>query len=89
MLNDVLKRSKDTTMDILENSIDPEDTRTLKLYNLSKRGSGVSKVDVEKALIDLDLGMEVTDLDENQLDFLVLYIQMTREDIDNAVSMSQ
>ena len=89
MLNDVLKRSKDTTMDILENSINPEDTKTLKLYNLSKRGSGVSKVDVEKALIKLDLDMEITDLDENQLDFLVLYIQMTREDVENAVKMSQ
>jgi len=33
--------------------------------------------------------MEITDLDENQLDFLVLYIQMTREDVENAVKMSQ
>ena len=89
MLTDVLRRAKDTTMDILENSIDPNDTKTLKLYNLSKKSSGVSKVDVEKALVKLNLDIKLTDLDENQLDFLVNYMQAVRDDKANSVLLSQ
>jgi len=56
---------------------------------LSKRGSGVSKVDVEKALVKLNLDIKLTDLDENQLDFLVNYMQAVRDDKANSVLLSQ
>ena len=80
MLSDVISRSKTATMDTLERSIDPEDSRTLKLYKLTNGSRGVSKNVVDKALEELDLGIEVEDLDENQLEFLINYIEVKKED---------
>tara|TARA_B100000780_G_C20916915_1_gene365173 strand:- start:292 stop:732 length:441 start_codon:yes stop_codon:yes gene_type:complete len=88
MLADVLKRSKKTTMDILENSIDPNDRKTLKLYNISKGGKGSTKSDVTKAMKELNLDMEITDLDDNQLDFLILYLDAVKDDLSSVVSGS-
>jgi hypothetical protein len=80
MFNGALERAKKSTINVLENSIDPKDKRTLKLYNLSKGVSGSSKADLERALVALNIDMEITDLDENQLDFLTMYIQLQREE---------
>lgn len=80
MLSDVISRSKTATMDTLERSIDPEDSRTLKLYKLTNGSRGVSKNVVDKALAELNLDIEVEDLDENQLEFLINYIEVKKED---------
>jgi len=89
ILSDVLKRSKEDVVDILERSIDRNDERTLSLYKLSKKGSGISKEDVEKALVSLDIDLEITDLDKNQLDFLVNYLELSKEGTDMEVLRSQ
>ena len=89
ILSDVLKRSKEDVVDILERSIDRNDERTLSLYKLSKKGSGISKEDVEKALVSLDIDLEITDLDKNQLDFLVNYLELSKEGMDREVLRSQ
>ena len=88
MLSNVLERSRDTTMDILENSIDPNDRKTLKLYNISKGGKGTTKSDVTKAMKKLNLDMEIKDLDDNQLDFLILYLDAVKDDLSSVVSGS-
>ncbi len=88
ILGDVIKRSKELVVSVLENSINPDDKRTNKLFNLSKKGSGVSQVDVSKALKKLDLDLEITDLDENQLDFLIAYLELKDEDIKKEVEAS-
>ncbi len=80
LLNGVIAKAKKSTIDILERSIDPNDKKTLKLYNLSKGRAGINKTEVEKALKDLNLDMDITDLDENQLDFLINYMEAMRED---------
>jgi len=77
MLRLTLSRSNKETVEILENSIAPEDSRTLNLYKLSKKGSGVSKDDVEEALRKLNIDKEITDLDENQLNFLIDYLELS------------
>jgi len=89
MLTDVLKRSKETTLDILENSIDPKDRKTFKLYELSKRGGGISKKEIEKTLRELDIEVELADLDANQIDFLETYLSMKKEDLGRAIEGSR
>jgi len=89
MLTDVLKRSKETTLDILENSIDPNDRKTFKLYELSKRGGGISKKVIEKTLRELDIDVELADLDANQIDFLETYLSMKKEDLGRAIEGSR
>ena len=64
-------------MELFENSINPEDSRTLNLYKLSRKGSGVSKDEVEEALNKLNIDKKITDLDENQLNFLVDYLDLS------------
>jgi hypothetical protein len=80
MLSDVLSRSKTTTMDILKDSSDPTDTRTLKFYELTNGTRGISKNDVDKALVSLKIDKEITELDENQLDFLITYLELKKDD---------
>ena len=89
MLTDVLSRSKETTLDILENSIDPNDRKTFKLYELSKRGGGISKKELEKTLKELNIGVELVDLDANQIDFLETYLSMKKEDLKRDVEGSR
>jgi hypothetical protein len=77
MLRLTLTRSNKETVELFENSINPEDSRTLNLYKLSRKGSGVSKDDVEEALNKLNIDKKITDLDENQLNFLVDYLDLS------------
>ena len=77
------------TLYVLEGSIDRNDERTLNLYKLSRKGSGISKEDVEKALISLDIDKDVTDLDKNQLSFLVYYLELSKEEEESKVLLSQ
>jgi hypothetical protein len=85
MLRDTITLAKKDVMGLLESSIDPRDTRTLKLWNLSKRGGGVSEEDVTKALRDLGIEKEVTELNSVQLDFLLNYIEMQKEELKGLV----
>jgi hypothetical protein len=80
MLSDVLSRSKTTTMEILKGSSDPTDTRTLKFYELTNGTRGISKEDVDKALVNLKIDKEITELDENQLNFLITYLELKKDD---------
>ena len=89
ILSDVLARSKSDVVDVLEGSIDRNDERTLSLYKLSNKNSGISKEDVEKALISLDIDKDVTDLDKNQLSFLVYYLELSKEEEESKVLLSQ
>jgi len=81
LLGEVLKKAKKQTTDILELSLAPEDSRTNKLYKISKKGSGVTKEDVDKALTKLDIDVDITELDENQLDFLMYYLEAQKDEV--------
>ena len=81
LLGEVLKKAKKQTTDILELSLSPEDSRTNKLYKISKKGSGVTKQDVDKALTKLDIDVDITELDENQLDFLMYYLEAQKDEV--------
>ena len=81
LLGEVLKKAKKQTTDILELSLAPEDSRTNKLYKISKKGSGVTKEDVDKALTKLDIDVDITELDENQLDFLMYYLETQKDEV--------
>ena len=43
---------------------------------------------VTKAMKELNLDMEITDLDDNQLDFLILYLDAVKDDLSSVVSGS-
>jgi hypothetical protein len=81
LLSEVLKKAKKQTTDILQLSLAPEDSRTNKLYKISKKGSGVTKEDVDKALTKLDIDVDITELDENQLDFLMYYLEAQKDEV--------
>ena len=81
LLGEVLRKAKKQTTDILELSLAPEDSRTNKLYKISKKGSGVTKEDVDKALTKLDIDVDITELDENQLDFLMYYLEAQKDEV--------
>ena len=81
LLGEVLRKAKKQTTDILELSLAPEDSRTNKLYKISKKGSGVTKEDVDKALTKLDIDVDITELDENQLDFLMHYLEAQKDEV--------
>ena len=81
LLGEVLRKAKKKTIDILELSISPEDSRTNKLYKISKKGSGVTKQGVEKALEALDIEKDITDLNENELDFLMTYLELQKDEV--------
>jgi len=81
LLGEVLKKAKKQTTGLLERSLAPEDSRTNKLYKISKKGSGVTKEDVDKALTKLDIDVDITELDENQLDFLMYYLEAQKDEV--------
>jgi hypothetical protein len=81
LLGEVLRKAKKRTTDLLEGSLAPEDSRTNKLYKISKKGSGVTKEDVDKALTKLDIDVDITELDENQLDFLMTYLELQKDEV--------
>jgi hypothetical protein len=41
---------------------------------------GISKEDVDKALVNLKIDKEITELDENQLNFLITYLELKKDD---------
>ena len=51
------------------------------MYKISKKGSGVTKEDVDKALTKLDIDVDITELDENQLDFLMYYLEAQKDEV--------
>ena len=81
LLTEVLSKAKKQTTGLLERSLAPEDSRTNKLYKISKKGSGVTKEDVDKALTKLDIDVDITELDENQLDFLMYYLEAQKDEV--------
>ena len=89
ILDAVMSNAKNNIIKVLEGSLDPKDTRTLKLYNLSKGTAGKTKSTVSAALKELDLDMDVTELNENQLNFLITYLDLKKDDLARAVKASQ
>tara|TARA_R110002072_G_scaffold300949_1_gene479289 strand:- start:4 stop:444 length:441 start_codon:yes stop_codon:yes gene_type:complete len=81
LLGEVLRKAKKKTIDILELSIAPEHKRTSNLYKISRKGSGVTKQGVEKALEALDIEKDITDLNENELDFLMTYLELQKDEV--------
>ena len=54
----------------LKYSIDPENRRMGMMYDLTKRNGGYSDKEIRDALQEMGVEGDVTDLDENQLNFL-------------------
>jgi len=77
ILSSVLSESKKDVKAALERSFDPSDTRTLKMFQMSNEST---KDEVAKALVDLKIDKEITDLDENQLDFLIIYLGIGKKE---------
>ena len=77
ILSSVLSESKKDVKAALERSFDPSDTRTLKMFQMSNDST---KDEVAKALVDLKIDKEITDLDENQLDFLIIYLGLGKKE---------
>ena len=66
----IIANAKESAMLELQYSINPEDRRMGMMYDISKRSGGYSDTEIRQALDEMDLKQDVTDLDENQLDFL-------------------
>jgi hypothetical protein len=66
----ILSRAKESAMLELKYSIDPENRRMGIMYDLTKRNGGYSDKEIREALQDMGIEGDVTDLDENQLNFL-------------------
>jgi len=66
----ILTRAKEAAMLELKYSIDPENRRMGMMYDLTKRNGGYSDKEIRDALQEMGVEGDVTDLDENQLNFL-------------------
>ena len=66
----IIPKAKESAMLELQYSINPDDRRMGMMYDISKRSGGYSDKEIRQALDEMDLKQDVTDLDENQLDFL-------------------
>jgi hypothetical protein len=88
MLSGVTRIAKEKLVAVLKASTDPNDTALLTLYDLSKKGGKVSRSELTSALKDLNLGKEVSDLSQEQLNFLVHYIELRKEEAGAAVDQA-
>ena len=81
ILADILKEARDSTVSALENTYDPEDRRMGKLYDISKRGSGIKETELQAAMRELGLSVDMADLESDQIDFLKYYIKLGKQGI--------
>jgi hypothetical protein len=81
ILADILKEARDATVDALEKTYDPENIRMGKLYNISKRGSGIKETELQAAIRDLGLTVDMADLESEQIDFLEYYIKSGKQGV--------
>lgn len=79
MITRVISKSKSEVLDILEASFDVRDDRTLLLWKLGT-SSFVSKKDLNKYLADMNIGDDPSKLSDAQLEILVDYIQLEKDE---------
>ena len=71
----------------LENSYSNQDSKTAKLFKLSN-GNTAEKL-VIKAIEKLNLDIDLTEMTEEEIDFLVYYIKLNKDDQkDRATSLT-
>ena len=78
MISRVISEAKKEIRSLLENSFDPEDTRTSLLFKLGE-GSFVNKKDLAQYLKDMGFDQDPSKLDTEQIQLLVGYIELDKE----------
>jgi hypothetical protein len=78
LISDVISDSKKTALEFLGASFDKEDRKSVLLYKLGQ-SSFIKKNDLRSLLNDMDLGDDPSELDTEQLNFLITYIEMQKD----------
>ena len=78
MISRVISEAKKEIRSLLENSFNPEDTRTSLLFKLGE-GSFVNKKDLAQYLKDMGFDQDPSKLDTEQIQLLVGYIELDKE----------
>ena len=76
-----MRRAKKRALAELYRSGNPTDKRHREMFKLSYRGSGVSMVDMEKALEEIGIDKKVEDLSYDQLRLLRRFLKMEKRDL--------
>ena len=79
LISRVISEAKKEIRSLLENSFDPEDTRTSLLFKLGE-GSFVNKKDLAQYLVDMGFEDDPSKLDTEQIQLLVGYIELIKEE---------
>ena len=79
LISRVISEAKKEIRSLLENSFDPEDTRTSLLFKLGE-GSFVNKKDLAQYLVDMGFEDDPSKLDTEQIQLLVGYIELMKEE---------
>jgi len=86
-LSKILSMAKEDVLFSLENSYSNKDSKTAKLFKLSN-GNTAEKA-VIKAIKELNLDIDFTEMTEEEIDFLVYYIKLNKDDQkDRATSLT-
>lgn len=86
-LSKILSMAKKDVLFSLENSYSNQDSKTAKLFKLSN-GNTAEKL-VIKAIEKLNLDIDLTEMTEEEIDFLVYYIKLNKDDQkDRATSLT-
>ena len=79
LISRMISEAKKDIRAMLENSYDPSDTRTSLLFKLGE-GSFVNKKDLARYLNDMGFDEDPSKLDTEQLQFLIGYIELIKEE---------
>jgi len=77
----IITPAKNDALLELKYSLNPDDRRMEIMYDISKRSGGYSDKQVREALEDIEFDGDITDLDENQLDFLRYTLEENKRDM--------
>ncbi len=79
LISRVISEAKKEIRSLLENSFDPEDTRTSLLFKLGE-GSFVNKKDLAQYLRDMGFEDNPAKLETEQIQLLIGYIELMKEE---------
>ena len=78
LISGVISEAKKDALAMLSASYDKEDRKSVLLYKLGQ-SSFIKKNELRNLLVDMDLGDDPSELDTEQLKFLVAYIDMQKD----------